>query len=235
MILTLEKPTFKNKEYDIHAPGYEGILTQYFGENKHPYYKSVGMLGHNGLDIGTPTGTPVYASHDGRVIQVSNVVKNGLGVKLVTDRKYEYRGQEYYFWTVYWHFLELKVQYDDYVLAGDLIGLADNTGISTAPHLHYALLPCYEIAPGYFEKLFPNNGYNGYIDPLPYLISMKQLIGVKSTGRQYLLGNDGIYRWIFNETLLNELHNAGVINKAKIKWVDAIDDTLIGDPWAVIK
>jgi len=233
-MFTLEKPAFIDQSYDRLDPKYKGIITQYFGENKHPYYKSIGMLGHNGIDLGTITGQPIYASHDGEVIQISLNEKAGLGVKIVTHDAYPYQNRVVYFWTVEWHFSEVKVKVGDYVKAGDLVGLGGNTGISSGPHTHFALLPCYEVN-NYYNKLFPDNGYNGYIDPLPFIKNMKKIIGDKSTGRQYLVGNDGLYRWIYNEVLLNELHNAGIADKTNVEWKDTIDVHLITNTWAVIK
>ena len=66
------------------------------------------------------------------------------------------------------------------------------------------------------------------------LNTMKQIIGDEKTKRQYLLGDDGLYRWIYNVTLLNELHDAGIVDKHEVSWIE-IDATKIVNTWAVIK
>jgi len=64
--------------------------------------------------------------------------------------------------------------------------------------------------------------------------SMKKIIGDKRDKKQYLVGDDKKLRWIFNETILDELHNAGIINKSEVEWVDNLDGYEIGRPWASI-
>ena len=39
-------------------------LTSRFGKRRHPVTKQEGKM-HNGIDVGVPCGTPVYAAHDG--------------------------------------------------------------------------------------------------------------------------------------------------------------------------
>lgn len=100
-------------------------------------------------------------------------------------------------------------------------------------------------------KYFGNNGYfyipfNEFdkhnlwdcwvIYPLDNSIAkgMLKIIGDKKTNRQYLKGNDNKLRWIFNETILNELHNLGITNKNEVEWVDDISQYEIGRPIASI-
>jgi murein DD-endopeptidase MepM/ murein hydrolase activator NlpD len=55
------------------------------------------------------------------------------------------------------------------VETGDLLGYADNTGFSTANHLHFALKPCAKgEAWGTWMNTELGNGYYGCIDPMPY-------------------------------------------------------------------
>ena len=53
----------------------------------------------------------------------------------------------------------------DRVKVGDLIGWADNTGVSTGDHLHYEVKPVDELG----NNVLRGNGFFGAIDPLPYL------------------------------------------------------------------
>jgi len=86
-------------------------------------------------------------------------------------------------------------------------------------------------------------GYFGR-DYVPYLhstwtsvdaLDMLPIIGDKKTKKQYVLGQDNKLRHIFNETLLEELNKAGVINKDTVHWKRNLKDYEIMEPWAVIK
>jgi murein DD-endopeptidase MepM/ murein hydrolase activator NlpD len=147
------------------------IITQRFGENQVDFYKKMGLLGHNGIDFHAIDGTPVYATHDGEITFAGEDGSAGLGVVIRTNTKYEYNNEAVFFKTIYWHLKtgSIVVKVNQQVKAGDLIGLADNTGMSTGSHLHFGLKPVKqgEQAWSWFN-LEQNNGYGGAIDPLPY-------------------------------------------------------------------
>jgi len=69
----------------------------------------------------------------------------------------------------------------------------------------------------------------------PDKINMLKIILDNTTKKQYLLGKDGKYRWIYNEVLLNELHDSGIVDKNHVEPRDSIDSLLITDTWACIK
>lgn len=66
------------------------LITQTFGNklviNNVDVYGQWGYLGHNGIDYGTPSGTPIVAPHSGRVIE-SAYDSSGYGnyVKIEND------------------------------------------------------------------------------------------------------------------------------------------------------
>lgn len=124
--------------------------SQSFGENPQ-IYKQFGMKGHNGIDWATPNGTPIYASRSGKVIH--NGKKGGYG--LCIRQWVEGVGE-----LIYAH-LQKTID-NSYLKEGQLLGYADNTGFSTGPHLHFGYRPLGHNA---------NNGYHGWEDPEPYLIS----------------------------------------------------------------
>ena len=103
---------------------------------------------------------PVYytADTDGVVFKTSNDQKLGVGVTIISEG-FRHR---------YWHGVlgSLKVQPGDKVTGGQLLMLADNTGMSTGTHLHYdlALVDAQDNALDY------NNGYLGCVDPTPYYV-----------------------------------------------------------------
>jgi len=148
-------------------------VNQYFGLNFNNFYKEIGMKGHNGIDLFALDSTPVYASHDGRVTFAGYDGAGGLGVVIRTLEEFADSEGTGYFWkTVYWHLKKdtLKVTGGQNVKAGDLIGLADNTGRSTGSHLHWGLKP---IEKGEEDWIWWNavqdNGYMGAVDPMPYV------------------------------------------------------------------
>lgn len=144
-------------------------ISQHFGENFNSWYKEDGNLGHNGLDFACPEGTPIISSTNGTVVYISTDIKRGEGVSIISDDIFQWKGQNCVFSCSYWHLKDrtIKVKVGDKVKIGDLLGLSNNTGMSTGNHLHMSIAP---IAPDGSKRLLDdNNGYRGYIDPLPYL------------------------------------------------------------------
>jgi murein DD-endopeptidase MepM/ murein hydrolase activator NlpD len=105
-------------------------LASGFGMRTHPVYKVKKM--HTGIDFAASIGTPIYATADGTVAEVS-VRFSGYGKMVEIDHGFGYR-------TRYAHMHEFAVRSGQNVKRGDLIGYVGNTGLSTAPHLHYEVL-----------------------------------------------------------------------------------------------
>ena len=83
---------------------------------------------HKGMDFTAPTGTPIYASGNGKVIRSSRSATYGRVVYI--DHGYGYR-------TIYAHMSKIKAKRGQNVKRGDLIGYVGNTGRSVSAHLHY--------------------------------------------------------------------------------------------------
>ena len=105
-------------------------LASGFGMRTHPIYK-VRKL-HSGIDFAASIGTPIYATADGKVVTV-DVKFSGYGKLVEVDHGFGYR-------TRYAHMHDFAVRQGQTVKRGDLIGYVGNTGLSTAPHLHYEVL-----------------------------------------------------------------------------------------------
>jgi murein DD-endopeptidase MepM/ murein hydrolase activator NlpD len=105
-------------------------LASGFGLRIHPVYKVKKM--HTGIDFAAPIGTPIYATADGVIEEVS-VKFSGYGKMIVIDHGFGYQSR-------YAHMHEFAVRQGQKVKRGDLIGYVGNTGLSTAPHLHYEVL-----------------------------------------------------------------------------------------------
>lgn len=105
-------------------------LASGFGFRIHPIYKVKKL--HTGIDFAAPIGTPIYATADGRIEEVS-VKFSGYGKMVVIDHGFGYK-------TRYAHMHDFAVRSGQNVKRGELIGYVGDTGISTAPHLHYEVM-----------------------------------------------------------------------------------------------
>jgi murein DD-endopeptidase MepM/ murein hydrolase activator NlpD len=105
-------------------------LASGFGQRIHPVYKVKKM--HTGIDFAAEIGTPIYATADGKVISV-DVKFSGYGKLVEIDHGFGYRSR-------YAHMHEFAVRVGQNIKRGDLVGYVGNTGLSTAPHLHYEVL-----------------------------------------------------------------------------------------------
>ena len=102
-------------------------LASGFGMRIHPVYKVKKM--HTGIDFAASIGTPIYATADGNVDKV-DVSFSGYGKMVEIDHGFGYR-------TRYAHMHGFTVRNGQHIKRGELIGYVGNTGLSTAPHLHY--------------------------------------------------------------------------------------------------
>ncbi len=104
--------------------------TSYFGDRR-IYHYSNGKKQRNihyGIDFGIPTGTPVFASGDGRVVLAESRITTGWTVVI------EHLPGVY---SLYYHLDRLDTAEGELVRAGTLIGKSGCTGLSTGPHLHW--------------------------------------------------------------------------------------------------
>ncbi len=97
-----------------------------FGVRIHPVHKIRKM--HTGIDFTAPSGTPIYATGNGKI--ESSGYDGGYGLRVMIDHGYSYK-------TLYGHMSKSVVRQGQLVKRGDLIGYVGNSGTSTGPHLHY--------------------------------------------------------------------------------------------------
>ena len=129
-----------NKDLKRMASGY--------GYRVDPFTKARKM--HYGMDFSAKTGTPVYATGDGKVIRADSR-SSGFGKHIRIDHGYGYT-------TVYAHLNDYNVRRGQKVKRGEIIGFVGNTGRSRGPHLHYEVW-----LNG--DKLNPVNFYYGELSP----------------------------------------------------------------------
>lgn len=147
-------------------------FNQLFGQNPQYYAKFLDVngnpeKGHNGLDFAAAHGQPVYASHDGQAIYLKDE-HGGEGIYLYATG----------YLTNYWHLIgdtdaifPPPIPFDNsyhQVSAGDLVGYADNTGTpyeSSGDHCHFSLA----FTDTNHQITNRGNGFNGFVDPIPYV------------------------------------------------------------------
>ena len=107
-------------------------VTQGFGDNPNLVINGVrvyGPEGHDGVDLGTPVGSPLYAPRSGRVKDVNNHPAYGLRIKIDNGKNVDYVG----------HLSQAQVSIGQQVSEGQQIGLSGRSGNVTGPHTHWGL------------------------------------------------------------------------------------------------
>ena len=132
-----------NKDLKRMASGY--------GYRIHPIYKTRKM--HYGMDFSAKTGTEIYATGDGVISKVKKS-KRGYGNYVKINHGFGYE-------TLYAHMSKYIVKRGQKVKRGEVIGYVGNSGISTAPHLHY------EVRKDN-KKINPMNFYYNDLSPEEY-------------------------------------------------------------------
>lgn len=107
-----------------------GLLSSPFGwRERHPILKRPAF--HAGIDWAAPLGTPVRAAANGEVVAVRTGY-DGYGNYLKIDHA---AGIE----SAYAHLSTFEVGPGQRVRRGELIGRVGDSGLATAPHLHFEL------------------------------------------------------------------------------------------------
>ncbi len=107
---------------------YKRISSVFTNKRWHPILHR--FRAHHGIDYATPTGTPVHAAYDGKVIFAGR--KGGYGNVVIIKHPFGYK-------TYYAHLSRFKTHVGKRVKRGELIALSGNSGRSTGPHLHFGL------------------------------------------------------------------------------------------------
>ena len=103
-------------------PVLAGVLTSDFGPR--------GASHHDGIDIGTPEGTPVRAARAGRVLFSDRL--RGYGNLIIIEHERGYA-------TVYAHNRENRTEPGKWVRQGEVIALVGRTGKTSGPNLHFEI------------------------------------------------------------------------------------------------
>ena len=106
-------------------------LSSSYGKRKHPILGYTKM--HLGTDFAAPSGTPIMASGDGKIMKAGWCGGGGNCVKIKHNSTYQ---------TVYAHMSKFGrgIKKGVRVKQGQIIGYVGSTGLSTGPHLHYEVI-----------------------------------------------------------------------------------------------
>lgn len=132
-------------------------------------YKSIGLIGHNGLDLVPEAGNDysMYNFFEGKiVIYEHNHVDYGNRIACMQDNGIvEYHN--------HMEILNPDIKIGQQIKAKTLLGKMGNTGKSLGAHNHYAMAnvdkTCFDKNGTLVYRLNYNNGYLGYFNPLPYI------------------------------------------------------------------
>lgn len=97
-----------------------------FGVRPDPFFRRAAL--HSGVDLAAPSGTPVKATANGKVVSAGEA--GGYGNMIEIDHGNGFS-------TRYAHLSQIDVDVGDRIVAGQVIGRVGSTGRSTGSHLHY--------------------------------------------------------------------------------------------------
>jgi murein DD-endopeptidase MepM/ murein hydrolase activator NlpD len=145
-----------------------GRLTQGYGvtsfSSRNPIYNHSGGF-HNGIDVGIPVGSEIYAAEDGEVFAAGDSDRfcDGLAYGKWLLIKHDNNLA-----TLYVHLSRVRVSSGTRVLRGDHVAYSGNTGRSTGPHLHFTVYDANTIQI-YQSKFCGPVPRGGSLNPLEYV------------------------------------------------------------------
>ena len=154
------------------------VLTQYFGytkfalQNQGVYKNNM----HNGIDLGAPTGTKIFAPLGGTVRATANT---DLVPGCYSWGQWALIDHPNGLSTLYAHMSNTSVSAGQKLNTGDLIGFVGATGYATGPHLHFTVYASAAVSVKSFNQfkavtgcgaaLSPFSAVEGYLNPIDYL------------------------------------------------------------------
>ena len=119
------------KEFLRNPIDFARISSRFNPNRRHPVLNTI--RAHKGTDYAAPTGTPIKATGDGRIIHAGK--KGGYGNTVIIQHGSTYQ-------TIYAHLSRFNrnTRVGRSVKQGQVIGYVGSTGLATGPHLHYEFL-----------------------------------------------------------------------------------------------
>ena len=170
------------------ALGNVHCITQYFGNT--PFATANASIyngmGHDGIDIGMPIGTPVQAALSGTVLGTGNTDlyrSPTTGAQCYSFGKWVMVKHGNGLATLYAHLSQISVSSGQSLTTGQVVGYSGMTGYATGPHLHFGVYAAAGVKImdlGSFRgsggtpctdggAILPVAPTNAYLNPLSYL------------------------------------------------------------------
>jgi polyhydroxyalkanoate synthesis regulator phasin len=167
----------------LFSSGYR--ITQKYGNNP-TYYSQWGFSAHEGLDCvpaNLQQSWDVLTPEKIEIVRDYDTPRDNYGVMVVgicweTKRS--------------WWFCHLEKNYcaiGDVIEAGQPVGKMGNTGNSSGAHLHLGCRECDSNG----NPINLNNGYKGFIDPLPLLEKSMSTISIETSVFEKLVNKSSLY------------------------------------------
>jgi murein DD-endopeptidase MepM/ murein hydrolase activator NlpD len=162
------------------ALGNPFCITQYFGNTPFATANAAiySGMGHDGIDIGVPIGTPVQAALAGVVADTGNT---DLVKGCYSFGKWVMIAHANGLSTMYAHLSVISVSKGQAMATGDLVGYSGMTGYATGPHLHFGVYATAGVqfltlnafrgdtTTGCANATMPVAPKDAYLNPLSYL------------------------------------------------------------------
>jgi murein DD-endopeptidase MepM/ murein hydrolase activator NlpD len=162
------------------ALGNQFCITQYFGNTPFATANAAiySGMGHDGIDIGVPIGTPVQAALAGVVAGTGNT---DLVKGCYSFGKWVMIAHANGLSTMYAHLSVINVSKGQAMATGDLVGYSGMTGYATGPHLHFGVYATAGVqfltlnafrgdtTTGCANATMPVAPKDAYLNPLSYL------------------------------------------------------------------
>lgn len=152
------------------------VITQRFGYTQFALSGGYGGSRHNGMDLGTPTGSKLYTPLSGTVRDIGNT---DLVAGCYSWGKWILIDHPNGLSSLFAHLSHIGVVPGQTVRTSDVVGYTGNTGYSTGPHLHWTLYVTDAVQVRQFSEFksvtscgpakSPFSAIEGYLDPLDYL------------------------------------------------------------------
>jgi hypothetical protein len=136
-------------EPSYHPLGKWHPVTSDYGWRKNPLNGGRNRQFHKGLDIDCQSNDPVYAWRSGVVRFAGRNSSSGNYINIAHADSYT---------STYHHLNKILVKQGEQITAGQLIGRAGKTGMTTGSHLHFSIL---------------RNG--NHLDPMPYIKKARRI------------------------------------------------------------
>lgn len=119
----------------MYWPAKPFVLNQGWGI-LNPIYNQFGFSRHNGIDIALGADKKLYAPCNGQVVRIGNQPTGGGNFFGIMTDIYDWPDGQYRVLLDFLHCESISVQEGQMLKTGDLMAIADNTGLTTGPHTH---------------------------------------------------------------------------------------------------